>query len=137
MSKTIDNSLDPSGTCYKCKKGAQTEFLECSICHIKVHVINCEDVPNLCTSTFLQGYPTMEKNYPCITFTCAPCLNRMKLSNDEILSDRLSQVETFMQSVTTDISQLKAMLSNKAHEAFSGILLSDNSRTTQKMKHIQ
>ena len=108
------NVLDSKGTCQKCKKDAQMEFIECWICKHKYHVIDCEGEEPMVQPSFLKNqWPNIARKWSCITFTCHNCREDINTKQDHIMSQRLRLMEEMYLKCSKQLDGITESLSIK------------------------
>ena len=105
--------VDNKGTCQKCKKDAQNEFMECWLCKNRYHVIECEG-DNMVQPSFLKSqWPTITRKWSCITFTCHGCREDANTKESQIMSQRLRQVEEMALDTSKKLNDITELLTAK------------------------
>lgn len=100
--------LDADGTCKKCHKKADQEFMTCFVCDLKIHVLNCGQDDDLCTKSFLNNqWANLNKNWPSIVFVCPPCRDSKVLQTEIVASNRMSVIEDDVSVVKNDVTTMK------------------------------
>lgn len=108
------NTLTPEGICNRCKKDAQSEQMRCFLCENQYHVIECT-APKICTPTFYKTiWPGLMQNYPCITFICDFCQENKKMKDENVMMDRIGQIER-------DINTIKQLVTQKPATAAASV----------------
>ena len=107
------NIVDNKGTCQKCKKDAQNEYMECWLCKNRYHVIECEG-DNMVQPSFLKSqWPTISRKWSCITFTCHGCREDANTKESQIMSQRLRQVEEMALDTSKKLNDITELLTAK------------------------
>ena len=111
------NVLDSKGTCQKCKKDAQSEFIECWIGKHKYHVIDCEEEEPMVQPSILKNqWPTIARKWSCITFTCHNCREDINTKQDHIMSQRLRLMEEMYLKCSKQLDDITENLNIKDQE---------------------
>ena len=108
--------LSADGVCGDCSKDSQTEFMTCSRCLIRFHVINCDKNDNQCTQTQMNGWENVRSRYPCFNYTCDDCRENQSLRNDDILVNRLASMEENLLFLVKEIKSLKQNPSSSGNQ---------------------
>ena len=108
--------LSADGICGDCSKDSQAEFMTCSQCLNRFHVINCDQNDNQCTQTQMNGWENVRARYPCFNYICDDCRENQSLKNDDILVNRLASMEENLLFLVKEIKSLKQIQSTSDNE---------------------
>ena len=112
------NILDSKGICKKCQQDAQSEHMECWLCKQKYHVIECEGEDPMVQPSFLRNqWPTINRKWSCITFTCHNCREDANTKQELIMSQRVRVLEEMAQDTNKKLNDLTDALINKKQDA--------------------
>ena len=78
--------LDADGTCTKCDKKCEQDYMRCFGCDEFFHVVNCGSSKGQVTPTFYKGWDNIVTHYPNIQYVCEACKVDKQLKKDIIVS---------------------------------------------------
>lgn len=94
--------------------------MECWICKQKFHVIECEGEDPMVQPSFLRNqWPTLNRKWACITFTCHNCREDVHTKQEHIMSQRVRLLEETAQDTSKKLNDLIDILGNKQNASIA------------------
>ena len=91
--------LDSGGTCTKCDKKCDKDYMRCFGCDELFHVRNCGSSRKQVTQTFYEQWDSMNNNYPNIQYVCDACKVDKQTKKDIIVSNRICVLEDELKGI--------------------------------------
>ena len=110
--------LDSGGTCTKCDKKCDKDYMRCFGCDELFHVRNCGSSRKQVTLTFYEQWDSMNNNYPNIQYVCDACKVDKQTKKDIIVSNRICVLEDELKGIKeVMMDTMKKMVGTKVEPA--------------------